>query len=720
MNRIKYLCLFLCPFFNVFAAINVIYLTPGEEDIHPLDNNKYNVVYIVDETFGFSDGLKTIRKDQVCRIKGEADIKSMISCMEKFTEKFSDNETIDYLIDNGTELGVDMASQLRSKFGVKFGLTAEKAKFFLDKRDMKQRLIEKYPSCLTAPFVTFPAKTSLKEFKNTILAKLQFPIMIKQLDGHASIGVYHVLDKDALEQIADKLLYLPEAYIAEEFIPGRVLRIDGHGIKGKIEALYYSYYEPSCYDFYNYGQPQITYSDKTKDINQIKEFTAKILDAFEYAHGMFHLEAIEHEKTKDLYFLEIAARPGADSQFLLKLFNYDYPYLYWQLQLGFSDTTSQFKTMQEGDEYAVVDCPTLPYNDGEWALQRLAEVPSYTMPKECKIFMMNTPTVGQKFKLEPAPLTFMYAGFRGDNAYNHAKTFKESITTSFFVADQKNSNGKLIKWPIAPAKNIVKELQQSRKRKRESCTVAQPIHMPNDQKQLQQIKQEPSDSQYGHNFSDNDSEENSDSSDNDISEDSFDFKPSKKRKTNGDVENRKIKERKKCPHPGCENHYRYRRGLLRHIADAHRDKLEIYKKMNFAMPPQADMPDWKKHLMGMLIAQPHIKQEQQCLKESGIANKSEERKECKNLSLRVRLEDRPPDIKMKEDPDTLDNQIMNNRFRCPGCELDYSNRKGVIRHVKKAHPDKLEEYKTIKFKAAASLPKKKAGPGPNLMKIRAN
>ncbi len=464
MNRIHHLFLFCCLSisFNLFAVFNVIYLMPSEENIYELPKPKYNVFYIVNKN-NFTDSLerKIASGDGVCRVKSDGDIKDMIFCMEQFAVKFKEERSFDFLIDNGTELGVDMASQLRSKFGVKFGLTAEKAKFFLDKKDMKQRLVEKNSSVKTAPFVTFPSRTSQTEFKNTILAKLHFPIMIKQLDGHASIGVYHVDNAEKLEQIVDELQYHPEAYIAEEFIPGRVLRIDGHSIAGKIEALYYSYYEPSCYDFYNYGQPQITYSDKTRDISSIKDFTAKILDAFEYSQGMFHLEAIEHGETKELYFLEIAARPGADSEFLKKLFNYNYSYLYWQLQLGFNVKDSEHKTMQESDEYAVVDCPTLPYKDGEWAFQSIAKRPSYTTPKACKIFMMNVPNANQRYKLEPAPVTFMTAGFKGKNAYQHATTFMNSITTSFYVADQPNVNGKLVKWPLMPEKGIVKKLEQS-------------------------------------------------------------------------------------------------------------------------------------------------------------------------------------------------------------------------------------------------------------------
>lgn len=480
MNPIKHLFFlsYLSLSLSLFAALNVIYLTPSQENIYPLDTLEYNLFYIATKGEGIDDPKKTIAKDRICVVEDNGDIKGMISCINAFAEKLEEKKPFDFLIDNGTELGVDMASQLRSKFGVKFGLTAEKAKYFLDKKDMKQKLKEKYPLLLTAPFVAFPAKTNLNEFKNTILAQLKLPIMIKQLDGHASIGVYIVEDAKKLEQVAQELLYQPEAYIAEEFIPGRVLRIDGHSIKGNIEAIYYSYYAPSCYEFYKYGQPQITYSDQSKDISSITKFTAKILEAFEYSDGMFHLEAIEHEATKDLYFLEIAVRPGADSDFLMKLFNYNYSYLYWQFQFGKNVLDSQHKTMQECDDYAVVDCPTLPYNDGEWAFQRIAQSPRYTTPKNSTIFMMKVPDIDEEYKLESAPATFMHAGFKGKHALEHATTFVKSIKTSFYVAQKPSHNGRLVDWPLEYPIKIDKNTQPSRKHKDRAQTLKREAEKP--------------------------------------------------------------------------------------------------------------------------------------------------------------------------------------------------------------------------------------------------
>lgn len=526
---------------HLFAALNVVYLTPNKENIYPLDALEYNVFYIATRAEGIHDPKKTIGNDRICTVKDYDDIDGMISCIHAFTKKLEEKKPFDFLIDNGTELGVDIASQLRTKFGVKFGLTAERAKYFLDKKDMKQKLKEKYPSLLTAPFITFPEKTNLNQFKNTILTQLKLPVMIKQLDGHASIGVYLVEDAKKLDQVSEEILYQPEAYLAEEFIPGRVLRIDGHTIKGNIEAIYYSYYGPSCYDFYNYGQPQITYSDRSKDISSVMNFTAKILDAFDYSDGMFHLEAIEHQETKELYFLEIAVRPGADSDFLMKLFNYNYSYIYWQFQLRKSVIDSQHKTMQEGDDYAVVDCPTLPYKEGEWAFQTLAQKPSYIIPKNSSIFMMNVPDIDEEYKLESAPTTFMHAGFKGKHAFEHATTFVKSIRASFYVAQKPGQNGRLVDWPLdyptkidkktepAPKnkeqeqtskrevekpkqscqhsddkKRILQEIadnaEESRKRKREEHVAPQPVAMPEWKKHLMsmpmgpQIKQEQCDS----------------------------------------------------------------------------------------------------------------------------------------------------------------------------------------------------------------------------------
>lgn len=480
MNRIKHLFLlsYLPLSFNLFATLNVIYLTPTQENIYPLDPLEYNLFYIIAKGEGINDPEKTIAKDKICVVEDNGDIKGMISCIHVFAEKLVEKKPFDFLIDNGTELGVDMASQLRSKFGVKFGLTAEKAKYFLDKKDMKQKLKEKYPSLLTARFVTFPAKTNLNEFKSTIIDQLTMPVMIKQLDGHASIGVYLVEDTKKLEHVAQELLYQPEAYIAEEFIPGRVLRIDGHSIKGNIEAIYYSYYAPSCYDFYKYGQPQITYSDQSKDISSITKFTAKILEAFEYSDGMFHLEAIEHKETKELHFLEIAVRPGADSEFLMKLFNYNYSYLYWQFQLGKSVIDSQHKTMQECKDYAVVDCPTLPYNEGEWAFQTIAQSPQYTTPKNSSIFMMKVPDINEEYKLESAPATFMYAGFKGKHALEHATTFLKSIKTSFYVAQKPSHNGRLVDWPLEYPPKIDKKTEPARKDKERGPRLKREVKKP--------------------------------------------------------------------------------------------------------------------------------------------------------------------------------------------------------------------------------------------------
>ena len=264
--------------------------------------------------------------------------------------------------------------------------------------------------------------------------------MLKAAFSSGSVDVHYIHNYDQLKRDV-YLLTLPlKFYIAEEYIRGNTLRIDGYVVDGKVQLVYPAYYEPSCYEFYNFGQPQITYTKfEPTALKKIEEFTRRVIKALSYDHGVFHLEAIEDTHGK-LYFLEIAARPGHDSDYLKNQFGYDAEELNFDLQLGRKIDPEKYVKACLKTQCSIVDCPTLPRNGGKWAYQKLLQMPAMKFPSGSNLAFENRPKNVDIYELTGVTPTFLSVGFSGKDALKHAREFVSSLKGGQFAVNESKAN----------------------------------------------------------------------------------------------------------------------------------------------------------------------------------------------------------------------------------------------------------------------------------------
>ena len=309
---------------------SVVLLLPTKDAFKSLNLKKFNAFYILLPSSAklYQKNLQGVAKDHLCTVLSYRNINGIRRCLDKFKKE----STIDYLVVGSTEEEVLLGGKLRSEFGIDFGLKESQASIFVDKYHMKSKLLKSNPQIKTAKFMEL-SKDSIEKVYNTI-DTFKFPILVKPKDGSASSGI------KVFETNADFLTFLDQhkkevfknQYIIEEFIRGKVMRMDGHTYHGKLIANFPAFYDPSCLEYYQDGIANMTYSDFNHQ-NHYDQFAEAVLEALELSTGSFHLEAIQSDDDGELYFLEIAARIGGSSEILEMALGYSCEKAFYRSQV---------------------------------------------------------------------------------------------------------------------------------------------------------------------------------------------------------------------------------------------------------------------------------------------------------------------------------------------------------------------------------------------------
>jgi hypothetical protein len=274
-----------------------------------------------------------------------------------------------------SEDGVSYAAELRRELGISEGMQPEQASWFVDKLAMKERLLAVFPDTKTAPFVGL----TKWPFTPEVIGKLYglgFPLVIKPCDKCGGEGVSVIETPQQLETKLKSIIKLigKSRFIAEKYIFGKTKRIDVLVVGGEVKSLFASDYDPTCLDFYIGGVVQTSYSDfSSKNHHRYLEIANKIVQAFKVEHGILHAEVIEDDDG-EFYFLEVAARPGGDSEHL-ELYGFDVRKAYFESQFGLAPHYKDIKQPGEDDSFARIDFPVPPRNADEGLCLTNIEVP---------------------------------------------------------------------------------------------------------------------------------------------------------------------------------------------------------------------------------------------------------------------------------------------------------------------------------------------------------
>ena len=183
---------------------------------------------------------------------------------------------------------------------------------FVNKMVSKKHLdnIVKMPKFLSFNKLEYTEKK--EDYLKELVEKLEFPMFAKPIDLVSSIATYKINDFSQLRDVADKMLIAEHEFEVDEFIDGDLFHCDLILNDGSIKFFMIGQYAFHLAQF-SKGFPMgsIPVTDQ-KTYNDLYDFTKKVIQKLKLKKGACHLEVFLEESSKQLVFLEIAARtPGA-------------------------------------------------------------------------------------------------------------------------------------------------------------------------------------------------------------------------------------------------------------------------------------------------------------------------------------------------------------------------------------------------------------------------
>jgi hypothetical protein len=262
-----------------------------------IDHRRHQVSYVVDRLG--ADGVWAAR-DEIAGQVQIADVNRFDLLRAAVAQLVDQVGPVDQLIAL-SEFTLEIAAGVREELGIP-GPTRADVAVYRDKVRMKQILA---PAGLRVPrFTACETPDQCRAFA----AECGYPVILKPVDGAASIGVHRVDDETSLDRL---LLDLPlERYEIEEFVVGDIYHVDGFvGMAGEVEFQVVSRYLNDCLAF-EQGAPLGSAVVRPSPIrDQIADFSARCLKVLTITGMPFHLELFR-TPADELVFLEVGGRVG--------------------------------------------------------------------------------------------------------------------------------------------------------------------------------------------------------------------------------------------------------------------------------------------------------------------------------------------------------------------------------------------------------------------------
>lgn len=200
-----------------------------------------------------------------------------------------------------SEFTLEIAAWVRQTLNIP-GHGLEQVAVYRDKARMKEVLQEH--GLAVPPFIRCSDVEQALEFADAV----GYPVIVKPVDGAASIGVAKVEDAQALRVILSEVDL--GRYEVEAFIQGQTYHIDGFtddsaGVPFQVVSRYIN----SCLDFANAKPLGSVILQSSELRTRIEVFSESCLRALDLRNSAFHLE-IFVEADESLVFLEVGARVG--------------------------------------------------------------------------------------------------------------------------------------------------------------------------------------------------------------------------------------------------------------------------------------------------------------------------------------------------------------------------------------------------------------------------
>ncbi|SEM09793.1 ATP-grasp domain-containing protein [Streptacidiphilus jiangxiensis] len=269
-------------------------LTRYEEFI---DHDAHRVSYVVDGPGARGVLVDPSRIAHLVQVEDVNNVESLRTAVLEVTAKVG---PVDQLIAL-SEFTLEIAARVREELGLPGPDTAEVA-VYRDKVRMKELLAE---AGMRVP--RFAACVSTEQAL-AFAESCGFPVILKPVDGAASIGVHRVEDASALAELLPTLDLA--RYEIEEFVTGEIFHVDGYADEGSgVVFQVASRYVNDCLAF-GAGAPLGSVVVQRSDLrDRIEAFTQQCVSSLGMRITPFHLELFV-TPDGDLVFLEIGGRVG--------------------------------------------------------------------------------------------------------------------------------------------------------------------------------------------------------------------------------------------------------------------------------------------------------------------------------------------------------------------------------------------------------------------------
>ncbi|MFI0817429.1 acetyl-CoA carboxylase biotin carboxylase subunit family protein [Streptomyces sp. NPDC021098] len=281
-------------------------LTRYEEFI---DHDRHQVSYVVD-LLGADGVLADPSKiASLVRVDDVNDVDALRAAVAGIADKVG---PVDQLIAL-SEFTLEVAARVRHDLGIP-GPAPDEAAVYRDKVRMKEVLGERG---LRVPrFSGCHSPDQVLSFARSV----GFPVILKPVDGAASIGVHRVEDEHALKELLPTLDL--NRYEVEEFITGTIFHVDGYADDdAEIPFQVVSRYVNDCLAFGS-GEPLGSVVLRHSALrDRIEAFSQEYVKALGMRTMPFHLELFL-TPAGELVFLEVGGRVGGSEvpHLLNKLF----------------------------------------------------------------------------------------------------------------------------------------------------------------------------------------------------------------------------------------------------------------------------------------------------------------------------------------------------------------------------------------------------------------
>jgi hypothetical protein len=228
-----------------------------------------------------------------------------------------------------------VCANLREKYNIP-GLSADVLLPFVDKVISKERLnnIVRMPK-----FVKFDKeqyKKNQESYLKIMVDTLGLPLFAKPIDLVSSVETHYIGDNISLKTIANRILKHTYDFEIDEFIDGELFHCDAMIINGEVKFFMVGKCSFALSRFFD-GKPvgSIPITDEIL-FNKLRVFCGKVFNKLNCPSGAYHMEVFLTKQTKELVFLEIAARTGGAliTKVYEKLFDINIEEINYSIQMG--------------------------------------------------------------------------------------------------------------------------------------------------------------------------------------------------------------------------------------------------------------------------------------------------------------------------------------------------------------------------------------------------